>query len=440
MKKLLTSFTAICAAIFIAVCVSQSGRCAETEQTHKIADPVYDAQKDYAVWDCIYFGNYPQDSISQDNVQPVKWRVLSVDGNDAMLISDKMLFASEYISDMMSAASWKGSRLRSELALFGQKAFTEEEYNSIITVKVNNKCNPDYPVYGDSEDTEERIYVLSYDEACNPGYGFCADEKEQSKTRQAAITKYAISTGNVTRSWWLRTPGAGNVNTANVDCNGQINSKGTLIMNDVAGKEKDYLAVRPVLHLDISNTGVWSYAGKVTSDDELPDVGKDTKAPTPAAEPTKCPQTDAPAATSMPAGSPQSDAPATPTGNRPSDTADRKNNAAKKHVKTFVSGKLIYRIVSGNKKAVYVCGIKKSEKSTKHITIPGKVHYKKRAYKVTGIDNGAFKNMARLKVVKIKTNYLDYIGKEAFGKMKKKLRITVPKEKSKSYNRLIRKA
>lgn len=54
MKKLLTSFTAICAAIFIAVCVSQSGRCAETEQTHKIAGPFYDAQKDYAVWGTVF--------------------------------------------------------------------------------------------------------------------------------------------------------------------------------------------------------------------------------------------------------------------------------------------------------------------------------------------------------------------------------------------------
>lgn len=419
MKKITLFLINILIFIISVAYMDSHDACAATE--YKVSNPTYDAEKDYAVWDCIYFGWYPQDSADENDLQPIKWRVLSVEGNDAMLISDKMLFASEFIFHIMSSTTWEGSCLRSELSTFGNKAFTEEENESIITVTVNNKSNPDYPEYADDKDTTERIYVLSYDEACNPEYGFCADPDKSSKTRQAAITKYALSEGNVIKCWWLRTPGMGRFKTANVFYDGQINSQGTILMNDVVGQEKDYLAVRPVLHLDISNTDVWSYAGKATSDDERPEVEKDILP------------------TSIPTPSRQPDLTVTPSAvpSAPVLTPVKQPDIIMQTDRTFEVGKLKYKVVSGSKNKVYVCGIRKGKKSVKTVKIPDKVYYKGTTYKVTGIDDGAFRKCRKLKKVTIKARSLKYIGKNAFRKGKNEPVIKVPKKKYKKYRRLI---
>lgn len=43
------------------------------------------------IYDCIYFGSYPQSDITGEKKDPIKWRVLSVNGNDAFLVADKNL-------------------------------------------------------------------------------------------------------------------------------------------------------------------------------------------------------------------------------------------------------------------------------------------------------------------------------------------------------------
>ena len=54
-------------------------------------------------WDCVYFGNYWQNDTNgdgkadqNDNKQPIKWRVLSVNGDDAFLLADQNLDAQPY--------------------------------------------------------------------------------------------------------------------------------------------------------------------------------------------------------------------------------------------------------------------------------------------------------------------------------------------------------
>lgn len=427
MKKIILFTVNFLILIISAVCIDSHDAYAETE--YELSNPTYDADRDYAEWDCIYFGWYPQDSADENDLQPVKWRVLSVEENDALLISDKMLFPSEFIFHIMSGTTWKASSLRGDLRNFKLKAFTEEEKESIITVNVNNKSNPDYPEYEDDEDTTESVYVLSYDEACNPKYGFCADPKKQSKTRQAAITKYAVSNGNVIKCWWLRTPGMGKIKTTNVFYNGQINSEGTILLNDVVGKEKDYLAVRPVLHLDITNTNVWSYAGKATSDDERPEVEKDIPTPTPLP-------------TNIPTQSPQQDLTVTPSAvpSVPVLTPVKQPDITVQADRTFESGKLMYKVISGGKNKVYVCGVRKGKKQVKAVEIPGKVYRKGTSYKVTGIEANAFVKCRKLKRVTIKSKTLKYIGKNAFRKGKNKPVIKMPEKQYKRYCRLLKKS
>ena len=42
-----------------------------------------------STWDCIYFGSYYQSNSTTK--EPIKWRVLSVNGDDAFLLADKNL-------------------------------------------------------------------------------------------------------------------------------------------------------------------------------------------------------------------------------------------------------------------------------------------------------------------------------------------------------------
>ncbi len=64
-------------------------------------------------WDCIWFGNYWQEdtngdgkSDKNDDKTPIKWRVLSVKGDDAFLVADKNLDCQKY-NDTFIDVTWE---------------------------------------------------------------------------------------------------------------------------------------------------------------------------------------------------------------------------------------------------------------------------------------------------------------------------------------------
>ena len=75
-----------------------------------LATPYYDygvsnptISNGVTTWDCVYFGNYWQNDTNgdgtadqQDDKEPIKWRVLSVDGSDAFLMADQCLDTQPY--------------------------------------------------------------------------------------------------------------------------------------------------------------------------------------------------------------------------------------------------------------------------------------------------------------------------------------------------------
>ena len=65
--------------------------------SYGISNPCTD-KNGVSTWDCVYFGNYWQNDTNGDGTadkndakQPIKWRVLSVNGDDAFLLADKNL-------------------------------------------------------------------------------------------------------------------------------------------------------------------------------------------------------------------------------------------------------------------------------------------------------------------------------------------------------------
>lgn len=216
-----------------------------------ISNPVVKA--DVTTWDCITFGNYWQEDTNgdgkvdqSDEKQPIKWRVLSVDGDDAFLLADQNLDCQPYNTDD-TAVTWENCSLRNWLNQdFMNAAFTEEEQNSILETEVVNENNPWSNTDG-GNNTKDKVYLLSIAEVSEKAYGFDCDFYDCSDTREANNTKYTNDCGaREDGMWWLRSPREGVKDAAEVDKRGSGDDKGYYV---VASTKR---AIRPVLHLNLS--------------------------------------------------------------------------------------------------------------------------------------------------------------------------------------------
>ena len=252
-------------------------------------------------WDCICFGKYWQNYTNgdgkadqNDQKEPIKWRVLSVNGNDAFLLADKNLDAKPYNKERTSV-TWATCTLRTWLnGTFLNTAFTSAEQAAIKNTTVVNEDNPYHGTEG-GENTTDKVYLLSIAEACNTVYGFNGEFRADSETREAKNTAYAKECGASTWMgteyegngwWWLRSPGTDrSINASYVDDSGY---------GDYDGYSVDTVidAVRPALHLNLSSSNLWSYAGKVTSKG-VGGSSQATPTPTQTSKPTPTPYVSA---------------------------------------------------------------------------------------------------------------------------------------------------
>ena len=211
-------------------------------------------------WDCIYFGNYYQSNSSTK--EPIKWRVLSVNGSDAFLLADQNLDAKPY-NEEYTDVTWATCTLRTWLNdTFLNTAFTSAEQAAIKNTSVVNDDNPYHGTEG-GENTTDKVYLLSIAEVSNTAYGFNGDFQTSSETREAKNTAYAKECGALESEggcwWWLRSPGLHSEGASSVYYYGRGNTIGYHVYDDSK-------AVRPALHLNLSSSNLWSYAGKVTSE------------------------------------------------------------------------------------------------------------------------------------------------------------------------------
>lgn len=144
----------------------------ETFTDSGLSNPVIDEEGN-VTWDCVYFGNYVQTDTEGDSKDPIKWRVLSVDGKDAFLLADCVLDMKPYDISGEENVSWETCSLRKWLnGEFLETAFNEEEQQAIIETKVKTEAHGDDPYYDEDNitgkiETEDKIYLLSPAEALN---------------------------------------------------------------------------------------------------------------------------------------------------------------------------------------------------------------------------------------------------------------------------------
>ena len=227
-------------------------------------------------WDCVYFGNYKQKATTFTK-QPIEWRVLSVNGDDAFLVADKALDCKPY-NTSYSSVTWKTCTLRdwlngtgdyvSDDTAFINAAFNENERNAIKETTVTNEKNPSYDTEG-GNDTTDKIYLLSIAEVSNASYGFDETFAKSSATRYAKATDYARMNGAYRSNsdgyagncyWWLRSPGNDTYGAAYVHDYGWGSSNGSDV-DDVNA------AVRPALHVNLLSSSVTA-VGTVTAQGE----------------------------------------------------------------------------------------------------------------------------------------------------------------------------
>ena len=260
-KRLLAKLLAL--VMVLSLCEITLGQSAPAKAAVSLQNPTTDGNG-VTTWDCIYFGNYYQSNSSTK--EPIKWRVLSVNGNDAFLLADQNLDSKLY-NKIYTDVTWATCTLRTWLnGIFLNTAFTSAEQVAIKNTTVVNEDNPYFGTEG-GENTTDKVYLLSIAEASNTAYGFNGEFRTYSETRVAKNTAYAKECGARTSTsteyegngyWWLRSLGGGSSLASGVDYSGYGNDIGGSVNY---GSD----AVRPALHLNLSSSTLWSYAGKVTA-------------------------------------------------------------------------------------------------------------------------------------------------------------------------------
>ena len=231
---------------------------AESTSSYGLSNPTI--SNDVTTWDCIYFGNYYQSNSSTK--EPIKWRVLSVNGNDAFLLADQNLDTKPYNEEYMDV-TWATCTIRTWLNdTFLNTAFTSAEQAAIKNTSVVNENNPYWNTEG-GENTTDKVYLLSIAEASNTAYGFNGEFGTNSETRVATNTAYVAGKDGMSAvgeadCWWLRSPGRNSSRASNVNYLGYGGGSGCSVYNGVS-------AVRPALHLNLSSSNLWRYAGKVVA-------------------------------------------------------------------------------------------------------------------------------------------------------------------------------
>ena len=251
----------------------------ETTKTQETSINLKNPTKENGVvtYSCVYFGNYPQSDKTGVTKEPIKWRVLSVNGTDAYLLADSLLDTQKY-NESYTNVTWKDCTIRSWLNGYGSSsnssgvdyskdnfidvAFTAQEQKAIKTTEVVNGS-------GGSENTNDKVYLASIEDMLNTAYGFTDQYGVFTAAGDVARRRYTTEYVNVRKnlpnvnlvagkkdSWWLRSTGANQSTAAYVYDWGSIEKNGAHVDN--------LFPVCPVLHLDLSKSECWSDAGKIT--------------------------------------------------------------------------------------------------------------------------------------------------------------------------------
>lgn len=279
-------------------------------------------------WDCVYFGSYPQGEIAEstdnstyqilqssngwsaDNTltiddvkykrikkedatstgasytwsddsyhyfkfEPIKWRVIDINGNSAYLISDIALDTQKYNQEAREV-SWSTSSLRSWL-----NGYDKSTNQTAVDYSSNNFLNT---AFSSTEKdvlvstNNDMVTILSEEDMKN-NYGFGNADNRTCKASTFAQAMGAHQNALGSCNWWTSTNGNSNLTAKYIQQSGEVYAKGYSVA--YAGN-----AVRVALSINLNQPKTYRYAGTVSSDGAINEVIT-TTAPTNTPENTK---------------------------------------------------------------------------------------------------------------------------------------------------------
>ena len=228
--------------------------------------------------------------------EPIKWRVLHTDGNQALLLADVALDNQKYHPEIAEIyMSWEICTLRSWLNGYGAEsnqqaidytrknfinsAFTSGEQKAIADSFLENSNSILWEAEG-GNNTIDKIFLLCESDIWKTdkavSYGFIKDMEtficdEARRCQSSTYAKAMGLTGSTAAYsnnafWGLRTPGRYSYYITTIVKDGGVNYYGSLA--------ESYIGIRPALKLDLSYTNLYSYAGTVCSNEMLGNVVK----------------------------------------------------------------------------------------------------------------------------------------------------------------------
>lgn len=233
---------------------------------------------------------------------PIKWRILSTDGEEAFLLADRGLDAKQYHMEE-SDVTWGTSTVRSWLNgydasanasridyrenNFFDAAFNSEEKRSIAATEEFD----DDDFGGTSGDgRQDKVFLLSYAEQKSEAYGleFMLPQSKEREDRSLVPAAYARAMGGYLcgkgdYGWWLRSMGEDHT-WAGCTCTTQYELYNVFWTFGKSAAVNSVNLVRPALRLSLDSV-CYQPAGTVSSDNtvseatEVPDV-ESSKAPT----------------------------------------------------------------------------------------------------------------------------------------------------------------
>jgi len=189
----------------------------------------------------IKFGFYEQDNNTSNGKEEIEWKVLAVEGNKALIISQYALDCQKYNSTYTNT-TWEKCTLRTWLnGTFYNAAFGADHQKMIASLTVTADKNPSYST-SPGNNTTDKVFLLSITEA---NTYFSSDSARQCQGTAYCYAQGAYKASNGNCWWWLRSPGNDSY-VAGVDDVGFVFDYGYIVSssND---------AVRPALWINLGS-------------------------------------------------------------------------------------------------------------------------------------------------------------------------------------------
>ena len=236
----------------------------------------------HTVGSIVTFGKYEQDDDLTNGPEDIEWVVLDVQNGKSLLISKYGLDWMPYNSKNQKT-SWEKCTLREWLNHdFLSSAFSEAEQSEILMTSVDNSLDQGWSgwMINGGENTEDRIFLLSYAEA-KKYFNVTYNNEKNVKARvawtglhyaEASPTNgYKTSEGYASEMWWLRSPGSDRNAAAYVRRAGSLESAGV----DDGALVRPALWIRTTSENTVTSSGEQIGAGIETAETvrNLPAVG-----------------------------------------------------------------------------------------------------------------------------------------------------------------------